>query len=471
MKTLIPCVLALLMAGCALPGRQHAALAQTDPAQFTAGWQAGDTVVDDHWWQAYGDAQLDALVQRAVAGNPNIENYEARIHSAEATAQAAGAVLRPGLTLAGEAPYQRTSKNSIIPPPYSGRWEWQPSLNLSLDFALDFWGGNRAALQAAISSIQAARFEAEDVRLQLVAAVVTLYTQLDHAYAQRDFAESIVAERKAQLAINQQRYQAGLDSQLETRQAEANLAQATAERAGWDEQIDLTGQQMAVLLGQGPDFGKTIQRPSLRAPRFGLPSNLPAELLGRRPDIAAARARVAASLSSVQAARAAFYPNVNLSAFVGLTSYGLDKFAQAGSLQAGVKPAFTLPILDSQRLRAGLAGRGAERDAAIAAYNGALVEALHQVAEPLTQLQTIDSQRPALAAASAAAEHALTLARLRYQQGLSTQLPVLAAESAWITARRAESDLDAKALSASAALAKAVGGGWSPAEQPSASPR
>lgn len=452
----------LLLAACATPGRQHEALATINANPLATHWSANAPAPDAHWWTAYGDAQLDAIIDKALAASPNLETYQARVRSAEATALSAGAILKPSLTASGEVPYERTSKNGIIPPPFSGKWEWQPSLSLTLNYSFDFWGGNRAALKAALTSAEAARFEAEDVRLQLIASVVTLYSQLDHAYTQRDFSATLKTEREKQFALNQQRFKAGLESQVESYEAESAVAQTTAELASWEEQIQLTAQQIAQLAGQGPDYAQTLKRPAPASPRFGLPATLPAELLGSRPDIAAARARVAASLSSVEAARAAFYPNVNLSVFAGLTSYGLDKFLQAGSLQAGVQPAFTLPILDGQRLRAGLAGRGAERDAAIAAYNGTLLEALRQVADPLTQLQSVDAQRPALRQATQTSRQALELARQRYQKGLTSYLPIITAEAQWIAAQRAESDLDTKARTASAALAKAVGGGWQP---------
>jgi NodT family efflux transporter outer membrane factor (OMF) lipoprotein len=455
-----------LISGCAQQGPQREALPMLDANPLATQWAATGTAPDAQWWKAYGDAQLDALITQALASNPNIETYEARVHSAEALAQAAGAAISPGFTLSAEAPYERTSKHGIIPPAFAGRWEWQPSLTVALNYELDFWGRNRAGLAAAISGAEAARFEAEDVRLQLITALVTVYTQLDHGYTQYAFAQTLADARAQQLKLNQQRLHAGLDSALESEQTTALLAQARAEVSRWQEQIEISAQQLALLAGQGPDFAHQLQKPTLAMPQFGLPSSLPADLLGRRPDLAAARARIAASLSQVEASRAGFYPNINLTAFAGLSSYGLGHFLELGSLQAGVTPAISLPIIDSQRLRADLAIKSADRDSAIAAYNGALVEALRQVAEPLTQLQSVEQQRPELARATAASQKALGLARLRYEKGLGNYLPVIVAEAQWVTAQRAEADLDAKARTANANLAKAVGGGWSPPATP-----
>jgi NodT family efflux transporter outer membrane factor (OMF) lipoprotein len=255
---------------------------------------------------------------------------------------------------------------------------------------------------------------------------------------------------------------AGVDTQAELRQAEAALAQARAELAAQQERVESSRLALVALAGQGPDDANGLQSPALHAPRFGLPSQLPAELLGRRPDVAAVREQIETAEQQVKVARTEFYPNINLSAFVGLSSYGLDNWLKAGSHIAGVTPAISLPIFDAGQRRANLRGREAQRDSAIATYNAVLQRALYEVANTLSQLKWVDVQRPQLDQAVDAAADAWRIARLRYERGLGNYLTVVTAEAQWISASRARVDLDSKALSAAAALARAVGGGWQP---------
>jgi outer membrane protein TolC len=173
----------------------------------------------------------------------------------------------------------------------------------------------------------------------------------------------------------------------------------------------------------------------------------------------------------VAVARAQFYPDINLVGFVGLSSIGLDQLLHLGSRNIGVGPALRLPLFDGGRLRAQLKGRGADLDAAIAAYNGALLDALREVADAGASLASIDRQRAEQAQAQAAAEGAYDFAQQRYRAGLGTYLTVLSAESAVLAQRRLGVDLQARALDTRVALMRALGGGWSdPATVPPRSP-
>jgi len=165
----------------------------------------------------------------------------------------------------------------------------------------------------------------------------------------------------------------------------------------------------------------------------------------------------------VQAARAAFYPNINLSAFVGLASIGLDKFVNAGSEQYGVGPAVRLPIFDSGRLRANLRGKAADLDAAIESYNATVLEAVHEVADPISSLRAIERQQREQAQTQAAAEQAFDLATQRFRAGLSTYLTVLNAESAVLAQRRLAADLQARVLDTQLVLIRSLGGGYNEA--------
>jgi NodT family efflux transporter outer membrane factor (OMF) lipoprotein len=191
----------------------------------------------------------------------------------------------------------------------------------------------------------------------------------------------------------------------------------------------------------------------------GVPA-LPADLLGRRPDIAAARWRVEAAGEDVKSTKAQFYPNINIAAFAGLSSIGLGQLLDLGSLQWGLGPAIRLPVFDAGRLRANLRGKTADLDVAIESYNGAVLEAIHEAGDAVATLKSVARQQSEQKQAQAAAEGAYAIALQRYQAGLGTYLNVLAAETAVLAQRRLGVDLAARALDARVALYRALGGGW-----------
>jgi NodT family efflux transporter outer membrane factor (OMF) lipoprotein len=185
---------------------------------------------------------------------------------------------------------------------------------------------------------------------------------------------------------------------------------------------------------------------------------MPLDLLGRRSDIAAARWRVEASLKDLSAAKAQFYPNVNLVAFAGLSSIGFDKLLKSESEQWGVGPAIRLPLFDGGRLRANLRGKTADLDAAIESYNAQVLDAVHEVADRITSAQAVRRQQEQQGAAQTAAETAYAIAQQRYKAGLSTYLNVLSAEAPVLAQRRLAVDLAARAIDTQVQILHAVGG-------------
>ncbi len=213
-------------------------------------------------------------------------------------------------------------------------------------------------------------------------------------------------------------------------------------------------------MGQGPDRGLAIARPSIdRVAAFGLPANVAADLVGRRPDVAAARWRAEAAAKRIGVAKARFYPNVNLVALAGFQSLGLSKLFASGSdmLQAG--PAVTLPIFEGGALRANLRGARAEYDEAVAVYDGSVAQAFQQVADVAASERALTTRLDQARQALADNQDAFQTASLRYRGGLSTYQSVLLAEDAMLQSRRTVADLQARAFSLNVALVKALGGG------------
>jgi NodT family efflux transporter outer membrane factor (OMF) lipoprotein len=291
--------------------------------------------------------------------------------------------------------------------------------------------------------------------------VVRAYVQLQRAYDQLDIAQALLADRDRVRTLTEQRVNSGLDSQVELRQTEASLPEVRERIAQLNETIALTRNQIAALLAQGPDRGLAIARPRRQAPQaLALPSQLPADLIGRRPDIVAQRWRVEAARKDIDVAHAEFYPNVNLVAFFGLQSIGLGQFFAAGNAVAGIGPALRLPIFDGGRLRSNLAGKNAEYDIAVEQYNQSLADALREVADQLVSYRSVDTQRREVASGLATAQNAYDLALLRYKEGLGNYLQVLNAESQVLTQRSLQADLGARELDITVNLTRALGGGF-----------
>jgi len=286
--------------------------------------------------------------------------------------------------------------------------------------------------------------------------------------AQRAVVERTLAQRQAVLALTQQRFKAGLDTQVERTQAEGTLPDARTQLEILDEQIALARRQVATLCGQAPSAQDTLT-PQLAA--LSLPAQpgvLGADLLGRRPDVVAARWRVEAASQDVAAAKTQFYPNINLSAFAGLNAIGLDKVLDLGSRQLGVTPALRLPLFDGGRLRAQLGGKQADRDLAIAQYNGVVLDAVKEAGDALTSAASLARQQQLLGETQRNADQAYALAVKRYGAGLGNYLVVLGTENQVLAQRRLAVDLQARQLDTRIALMKALGGGWS--EDSAASP-
>jgi NodT family efflux transporter outer membrane factor (OMF) lipoprotein len=286
----------------------------------------------DEWWTSYGDEQLNALIAEALAGSPSLAEAETRLRQAQAVAQQAGAGLLPQVSGQSSVSEVKQSYNNGVPAavvPKGWNDSGQASLNFSYEF--DFWGKNRAALAAAISSAEAARADQAQARLTLATAVASAYAELAQLHADREAAEDAVLIRTRTVGLLTERLSRGLENQGAVKQAEAGRASAEAQLAAVNEQIGLTSNRIAALLGAGPDRGLAIDPPKARAMKsFGLPANLKADLIGRRPDIAAARLRAEGAAERVKAAKAEFYPNVNLSAVIGVQSARAERADQSG---------------------------------------------------------------------------------------------------------------------------------------------
>jgi len=424
-------------------------------AASAAAWPASD------WWRSFNDSQLDQLMDEALAGSPTLKIAAARSRKALAFADTARSSLVPRVDADLEITRERFSEKGEVPPPFAGSWSTLHQLQATLNWELDFWGKNRAAYESALGQARATAVDAYAARLALSTNVAQAYVQLQRAYLQLDVAEATLHEREQIYALTRDRNAAGIDSRLELKQAESALPATREQIAQLQETIQLTRNQLAALLGQGPDRGLAINRPAATAlAPVALPSALPAELLGRRPDLIAQRARVEAAQKDIASAKAEFYPNVNLIAFVGLQSLGGGGFLSAANRMMGFGPAVSLPIFDAGRLRANLAGRNADYDIAVEQYNQTLADAIRDVVDQLASHQSVDEQRRHQAQAQATAQEAYDLALLRYREGIGNYLQVLSAETPLLAQQSLDADLRSRELALEIDLVRALGGGF-----------
>jgi len=412
------------------------------------------------WWREFGDEQLDGLIDEALRSNPSLKIVQARLLRAQAGVDATAGADQPQLNVGFDAMRQKFNSTGLYPPPLAGNIFQTGTAQFNGSWELDFFGKNRAALDAAIGNARAVQADAEAARILLASNVARGYFQMIRLNEQLGIARRLLAQREQTLKVVQARFNAGLDTRLELRQSEGSLPDARQQIEALQELLSLTEHAIGALLGQ-PGKALALALPAqtkLKTPLAA--TTLPADLLGRRADITAARWRVEAATQDVSNARSQFYPNINLVAFAGLSSIGLERLIGSGSEQWGVGPALRLPLFDGGRLRANLRGRSADLDAAIESYNAAVIEAVREVADQLASAQSVGRQQVEQGLAQAAAENAYAIARQRYEAGLVNLLTVLNAETAVLSQRRLGVDLAARALETQLALMRALGGGY-----------
>ena len=445
------------------PLRNAASVAsqQSLQPQGTAAWPT------EGWWRAYGDPQLEALIEEGLRSSPDIAVAAARLRRAAAQAQEQGAALKPSLDASASVGAEKQSHNNGFPDQFIALlpqgFQDNARIGLDLEFDLDLWGRNHAALAAATSEARAAAIEAAQARLMLATTIAAAYADLARLFDARDIRANAVAIRVASEKLVTEREANGLENRGNVRQAQAETLAAKSELAHANELIALRQHQIAALVGAGPDRGLAITRPALAADLpMGLPDSVTTELIGRRPDIAAARERVEAAAKRVAVARADFYPAVRLSAMAGMQAVGIGNLFESNSTFGSAGPAISLPLFHGGALRGRYRGAAATYDEAAARYDQTVLLAYSQVADAVTSRRTIAARLLGARKALAAGEEAYAVAKLRYEGGLSAYIDVLNIEDRLLSVRVAVAELVAAARTTDVALIRALGGGYEP---------
>ncbi|HEY6452207.1 MAG TPA: efflux transporter outer membrane subunit [Steroidobacteraceae bacterium] len=451
-----------LLAGCVLPPKDTVRQSALDAHDLGLGG-AAVAPAGEGWWKAFDDHQLDGLIEHAIAANPSLSQARSQVRAALAQVSAVHAGLEPAASFSGSALREHAPENYIIPPPLAGGDFWMAQVGASLSWDLDFSGRQADALSQAQALARVSELERDDARLLLAAALVQSYVDLYRADALADIAQQAETQRAHILDLTRQRVAAGLDTRLELREAESALPQARVERTQAQAQAELAVHALAMIAGQGAEGYAAITRPQLDLDAvLPLPAQLPINLLARRPDVLAARARVEAADAQRRAAKAAFYPDVSLRALAGVAAFGLNDLVEAGARGYGAGPAVSLPLFDAGKLRAQYQGREAALDAAVDAYDETVLGAVRQSADELSRIDALVRERTDQHSTLVAAEDGYRIAEERYRAGLAGYLSVLSAETQVLAARRQSVQIAADLALARVNLLLALGGSFDP---------
>jgi NodT family efflux transporter outer membrane factor (OMF) lipoprotein len=421
-----------------------------------AAWPARD------WWKTLGDPQLDGLITEALRDSPDMRVAAARTHQANAQAYAANAERMPTVDADAGITRSRLDRESD-PTGQGGRYGTVRTLSGVFNYNFDLWGGQRAAWEAALGQARASEIDQQAAQLTVAADVARAYSDLGQAYIVRDLAQDDLKRTTQMLELGRRRLTSGIDSAYQYQQTESLAAGSQEALVDAEKRLRSAKIQLAVLMGKGPDRGDALSRPEVLKPAVvALPSSLPAELLGRRPDLVAARWRVEAASKDIVASKTNFYPNLNLSASAGVESLLGDAMFGSASRFFNVGPTVSLPLFDGGRRRADLDARDADYDLAVAQYNKSLVRALGDVSDNIGQLRAISAQIEARQHATDVIQQSYGTGVQRYASGIGNYVDVLTIEQQLLQSQRQLADLNAERIDLSIQLMQALGGGFAP---------
>ncbi len=460
---ILPCAVLLALGACAsIPG-DNDVLPQRDlaSAQLAQGIRlAREGWPPALWWTRYGDTQLNALIQQALKDGPSMQAANARFATARAALQFNVADQGARLDADASINRQRYSANGFFPPPIGGAYYTETTPQLVASYDLDWWGKHKAAIGAALGEVNARLAENAEAEENLVTAVAQTYYSLEADWARlanlkeaQDLQQQLVTDKAKRIAH-------GVAASSAERQAEIDLGATRQQVTKLETQVAQQREALRALIGGDARDLSDLAPCPLPQPEPALPAVLGGDLLARRPDLQAARWRVEATLNHIDSAKAAFYPDINLTGFVGNDVIAFEDLLKAPSRTLFLGATFNLPLFDNGRLQAKLAGSRSQRNEAIADYNQAVVNAVREVAQQGVAIvgvqKLIDEQK----ATSGASKALLKDAQARYDRGLADQATLLSAQLAVKRQRDVELQLQGQQVQNEIALVQALGGGY-----------
>lgn len=459
----LPLAFALLAgAGCA-PVREKGPLPVARPAEQAA--LAPDVPVSPgewplpDWWRRYGDPQLDALLDKALRDAPDMAEARARVALAQARARGVAADAGPQVDLSASVDEQHISKNGFLGPYGQAKDRYtEGTAGVSGRYEIDLWGANRARVAAALGVARARQAEAANVARLLGARLLSAYYAAQTAHAE----SALLAEAQAAGAVVVQahaaRYRQGLEAETAVEAARAQLLSLDRQRAETGARLAALREEIRALAGLGPDDPLSLAPVPLPEGGGGVPATLGYELLARRPDLRASAALVEASLGSVAAARAAFYPRFDIRAMLGLDAIRLGDLFRGSSVQAALIPGLSLPIFDSGRLNAQLSAARAQTAELVAAHDRAVLDAVREVAQAAIEQEALKRQAALQADRTAAVAAAWRSLVAQSRRGLTDAAAAREAQIPVIRERMQDADLHGSRIQADIRLMTALGG-------------
>jgi multidrug efflux system outer membrane protein len=468
MKRAISFLLMAATSVAALPsvGPDYAKPAAPVPAAYrdaeTSGaWKMAvpaDALARGAWWTLFGDTALNELETQALAANQDLRAAAARVEQARAAAGLARSSAWPQLAVGGSVVREQssTTTENVVPDTLTTTYR----APLTAAWELDLFGRVRRLNESARADAAASAALFESVRLSLTADVAANYFSLRGLDREVALVRETVGLRRRSLDLVAARRSGGAATELDTARAETELANAEAEAAALANQRAALQNALAVLVGEpAPGFVLPVELTPAASPP-AVPAGLPAELLERRPDIAAAERALAAANARIGVAKAAFFPAISLTGSAGFASADLEQLTQADSRIWSIGPSLYLPIFQGGRNRANLARSRAAFDEAVAIFRARVLGAFRDVQDALTATHLLAEQSAAQERGLVAARRAATLAQTRYEAGFVAYFEVIEAQRTALATERAAVQLAARRLTNSVALLKALGGGW-----------
>ena len=460
--------LVLLLAGCAAVGPDYERPATGLPGAYpdAPADLAATAGIQTEWWKLYGDQRLDELVASALERNADMRIAVARIEEADANLREAGASFLPQVDFGATPARSRISNQTATPIPSSVPLvRNNVRLALSTAFELDFWGKLRRALEATRALALGSRYAKEVVTLSLAGLTTQAYFSLRSLDAQIAVTRTTLESRDEALTFVRNRARGGIASDLDVNQAELARADASIQLKDLLRQRALIEHQLGSLTGRldlALPTGDLLTLPMPPLPPAGLPSTL----LQRRPDVLQAEQQLIAANAQIGIARAAMFPTISLTSYLGLESSGLSTLLATGAGIWSLGFGMALPIFDAGRYAARTQAAEARQKQAVGGYQKAVETAFREVADALTTVQQTEALEQDLQLRAKAARYALRLARLRYDAGYSAYLEVLDAQRTANDAELAFVRNRQSRLAASVDLMKSLGGGWSVDQMP-----
>jgi multidrug efflux system outer membrane protein len=435
--------------------------AENSPPWKTA--EPGDALARGEWWTLFGDSALDELESRALAANQDLRAAAARVEQTRASAGMARSSYWPQIAANGAVVRERTSSTTEFAFPDATTTTYRAPLSVAWE--IDLFGRVRmlSASARADAAASAATFEA--VRLALTSEVATNYFSWRALDQELALVRAGVQLRRRTRKLAQSRFSSGTATELDVARADTEVATAEAEASALSSRSAILQHALALLVGAAaPDFqlpGGANQAANRVLPP-PIPVGLPASLLERRPDIAAAERALAAANARIGVAKAAFFPAISLTGAAGYASGEIDALFKADSRIWSIGPSLYLPIFQGGRNRANLDRSRAAYDESVAIFRQRVLVAFREVQDALTTARHLVEQSAAQDRALTAARRATALVQTRYDAGLVSYFEVIDAQRTSLAIERSSAQLTALRLNTSVALIKALGGGWQP---------